>query len=182
MNESASHNIEQVCAWLEEFLLSFNFSLPGKDRNLGRDLAHVFAASISERSASESRGADGSEKWPANKRRYAKMKADHYGWPEEKPNYRTGQMLSHASLFGRTKVKDQLVELIYGRQEPPEECYSPFDLRTEAMKKADESITDVEKAEYASTERPFFEVDDDVEADVIEAADEALDEYILLQG
>jgi hypothetical protein len=179
---ASAYNIDEIIAWLIDFLDSFNFNLPGVDRNLGRDLAHVFAGQIESRAATESRGADPQE-WEPNEPGYAKRKEAAYGWPDKKPNYRTGQMLSRASVFGRTRVvDDKVVELVYGTAKPPKATHSPEDNRTPSEVQSDESITDVEKAEYASWKRPFFEVDDVVEEAVIDAADQALDQYILKFG
>lgn len=178
----SAYNMPDVIAWLTDFLDSFNFNLPGVDRNLGRDLAHVFAGQIEARAATESRGAD-PWRWDRNEPGYEARKTAAYGWPDDKPNYRTGQMLSQASVFGRTRVvDDKVVELVYGTDKPPKGTYSPEDNRTPSEVQADEAVTDVEKAEYASWKRPFFEVDDVVEEAVIDAADQALDQYILKFG
>jgi len=178
----ANHmNADEVIDWLRRLIESFNFSLPGKDQNLGRDLAHVLAGQIAERSAQLGRGADAAE-WPPNPPVYAALKAEHYGWPDRKPNYRTGQMLSQESLFGRTTVQDQLVEVVYGTGVAASRTFSPLDNRTPSEKKADESTTDLQKAEWATPKRPFFDFDDVIEEAVIEEADKALNTYILDAG
>ena len=179
-----SSNIDEVVAWLESFVNGFNFLLPGMDSSLGRDLAHVVAGRIGERAAQQSRGADPAP-WDRVSARYLPRKRRKYGWPEAdgKPNYATGQMLSHASLMGETRVSDQLVEMHYGTGDPPRRTASPTDGRTPRETAADERATDREKAGYAhELGRDFYEIDDDIEAAVIEEADQHLAEYLRTHG
>jgi hypothetical protein len=46
-------NIDQVITDLEAFVASFDFTIPGKDQSLGRDVANTFALGIQARSAEE---------------------------------------------------------------------------------------------------------------------------------
>ena len=175
-----SSNIDEVITWLRSFVDGFDFTLPGKDQNLGRDLAHVGAAYIEQRSG-QHRGAD--KTWAKNAEPYRTIKEKHYGWVDD-PNSRTGQMLSQASLFGQTQVQAKLVEMRYGTGQPPQRNYSPVDNRTPSDIKADEAITDIEKAWFAHTtgDRPFYEADQGMEDEVIAEADRALADYILKFG
>jgi hypothetical protein len=182
-------NIKDVTAWLENFVAGFNFLRPGTDQNLGRDLAHVVAGRISERATQRSRGADPSP-WreltdkPAGKG-YKSRKQKAYGWAEAdgKPNVRTGQMVSEESCMGDTRVGEQLVEIHYGEDRPPAKTHSPVDRRTPSQIRGDEKVTDRQKAGYAvELDRSFFEVDDDIEAAVIEEARLHLEHYILTEG
>lgn len=179
VNMDAS-NIDQVADWLEEFVHGFNFLRPGLDQNMGRDLCHIIAGRIATRAATESRGAD-EMRWDAVSSKRKEVKAKAYGWNESdgKPNYATGQMLSHASLFGAPRVSEQVVDMVYGTDTPPARTYSPIDNRTDSQRQADEQVTDREKAAYAhEMGRDFYEVDDEIEAAVIEEAQQHLDVYI----
>lgn len=199
-------NADEVRRWLERFVMSFNFTRPGVDRNMGRDLAHLVAGKIAERSA-KGLAPDGT-KWKRNSDRpnprrgtlavpgfanigtartggYLTEKRKRYGWPESdgKPNYRTGQMLSHLSLFGDTVVGPDTVEMHYGIDVPPDRTYSPVDNRTASQVRADEAVTDREKAGYAvENDRPFYELDDDIRDAVLEEAERLLSDYIAKEG
>jgi hypothetical protein len=181
----ATSNIDDVVRTLAAFVHSFNFTLPGIDQSLGRDLAGVVARGIQRRAAKESRGKD-PQRWYANSDKYRRVKAKAYGWGEldGKPNFRTGQMLSLMSLLGTPRVTPDLVEMIYGTGTAPAGCWSPWDQRTEAQKTADMAMTDVEKAEYAHDQyknrpaRPFYEWNEDIRDQCIETAAKALDHYL----
>ncbi len=182
-------NIKDVVNWLEHFVAGFNFTLPGTDQNMGRDLAKVVAGRISERAVQKSRGADPGQ-WRENSdnppgKGYKSRKRKAYGWAESdgKPNVRTGQMVSEESCMGDTRVGEQLVEMHYGEDRPPTKNHSPVDRRTPSQIRADEKVTDRQKAGYAvEMDRPFFEVDDDIEEAVIEEARLHLNNYILAKG
>lgn len=174
-----SSNIREVTAWLRAVVEGWSFQRPGIDQSLGRDLCHVIADGIAERS---SQGQDASGAlWLANDPLYAAIKARHYGWPDPPPvNYRTGQMLSHLSLLGSPEVGEREIMMRYGIGESPgATTWSPADNRTPGMRKSDAFMTDVEKAEIAHVDgRGFYEADDAIEKAVIEAAGEALDTYL----
>ena len=174
---------DEVCDWIERFVLSFDFTRPGLDRSRGRDLAHVVAGQIAARSSAHQRGAD-PEKWERNEKRYRRRKERSYGWADD-PNYRTGQMLSEASLFGEPIVEPRLITMRYGTDEKPDRTWSPQDNRSPAEVRKDESVTDRQKAGWAHQEtaerpaRPFYELDDEIASAVIEVAADALREYLL---
>lgn len=149
------------------------------DQSLGRDLCHVVAWRISERSADQQdpTGAP----WPANERRYARRKAAHYGWPEDDAtNYRTGQMLSHLSLLGQPDVQETEILMRYGTgQAPGVSTWSPEDHRTPGERAADSAVTDQQKAMWAHEKnRGFYEADSVMRDRVIEAAGDALATYL----
>ncbi len=182
----SSSNIHEVVTWLENFVDGFNFELPGVDQSMGRDLAHIVAGRISERGTQDSRGKDPA-RWkelsdnPGGKG-YKTRKRKAYGWtePDGKPNVRTTQMLSEKSCFGNTVVTAKLVEIHYGIDAPPSRCDSPTDNRTPSQKKADAAVTDRQKAGWAHKKgRPFFELDDDIEAAVVKEAETFLVKYVL---
>lgn len=173
----------QVCDWIERFVRSFDFNRPGVDRSLGRDLAHAVAGGIAARAADESRGADPAP-WEENEPRYARRKRRSYGW-DDAPNYRTGQMLSHASLLGEPVVEPARITMVYGTGEAPDGCWSPADNRSPSEIRADQSVTDRQKAAWTTEggdsrpARPFYQLDDEIRVHVVEAAADALREYLL---
>ena len=182
----ASSNIGDVMEFLRDFVEGFDFTRPGRDQSLGRDLAHAQVDQIMTRS-SKFQSPDGSQ-WTGNStspwRRYPQgykqWKEEQYGW-DDAPNYRTGQMLSQLSLFGRTRIEPRQITLIYGIEAAPTRSASPnghLNLET------DGKVTDVQKATWAhggekgKPARPFYGVGDgDAEA-LCAVAREALHEYI----
>jgi hypothetical protein len=177
-------NIDDVVGWLEQFIRGFNFLRPGKDQNLGRDLARVVAGQIFERATQESRGAN-PQRWAALTPKYLTRKRRAHGWPEEdgKPNFKTGQMLSYESLLGQPQITEAEVLMVYGTGDPPRDCKSPVDNRTQHERDKDERVTDRDKGGWAHAKgRPFYELDETIEEAVIEEAHIALDEYILTEG
>lgn len=192
----ADSNIKEVVGWLHQFVASFNFTRPGVDRSMGRDLAHLVAGLIADRCA-KGLAPDGTHWKPVSDTPwgppgsgfqfpgYRTRKRQAYGWPEAdgKPNYRTGQMLSHLSLFGNTVVGPDLIEMHYGIDAAPAGCYSPVDNRTASERRADESVTDREKAGWAEdNDRPFYELDDEIRDAVLEEAERLLSDYISKEG
>ena len=115
----AFSNIDQVILWLRDFVEGYNFTRPGKDQSLGRDLAWQMVDCIMVR-ASQFQGPDG-EEWAGNSTKsspwlpggYKQWKEETYGW-DDAPNYRTGQMLSQLSLYGRTTIEPRQITMIYG--------------------------------------------------------------------
>jgi hypothetical protein len=85
-------NIGRVEACLGGFVALFNFTRPGTDQGLERDLARKESQLIGERALVEKRGAG--EPWDLNEPKYAEWKAERYKIGTEEPNSRTGQMLS----------------------------------------------------------------------------------------
>lgn len=166
--------IEEVRDWLEGFVRSFNFELPGREGGtLGEDVVHKVAELIQIRSVTEQRGANAI--WFANSPRYRDWKAMHYGVFDQ-VNTRTGQMLSHESLLGRPQITADQVLMTYGTGSPPARSAAP----TGYLSDQDQAITDYEKAQFAhAQDRPFYEVDDEIERKTIEHVGEYLDRYIL---
>jgi hypothetical protein len=175
---------DEVVGWLERFAHSFNFTRPGLDQSLGRDMAMAQIQRILDRCA-QFVGPDGTP-WEENSdtptpwmpNGYKQWKADHYGW--DHPNYRTGQMLSKASMAGNIEITADEVKIGYGLGLPPRAGYSP----TGHCSDEDRAVTDREKAEWAHMEtrhrraRPFFGVGEgDAEA-VQKVAFENLSTYL----
>jgi len=147
----ASSNIDQVVAWLEQFVADFDFTRPGVDQNLGRDIANVVVERIQDRSQQQL-DPDGSP-WPENSTKpspwmpngYKAWKEERYGWSQ--PGYRTGQMLGITALKGQTEIEQKKVTLRYGWGAQTHQSFAP----TGYLSKQDEKRTDREKAEYAHT-------------------------------
>ncbi|WP_165072127.1 hypothetical protein [Paludisphaera rhizosphaerae] len=175
---------QEVHDWIEKFVHGFDFTRPGLDRSLGRDIAHEVAGQIAARS-SILQDPDGQD-WDENEPMYRKRKQRSYGW-DHAPNYRTGQMLSHASLFGDPIVEARTIVMVYGTGDPPGGIWSPHDNRSASEKRQDEAVTDREKAAWATEgdaqnnrpARPFYAVDDSIRAAVIEICADALREYLI---
>lgn len=179
-------DIHQVCAWLQSFADSFDFTRPGLDQSLGRDMKNVQVQRILDRCA-QHEAPDGSI-WLSNSDTptlwmpdgYRQWKFDLYGWADE-PNYKTGQMLSKLSMGAASTITAKEIRIAYGTGQPPTKSYSPkgfFDVDTDGQ------VTDIEKAEWAHMDaphrpaRPFFGVGQgDAEA-LVECAQDNLNDYI----
>jgi hypothetical protein len=85
----------------------------------------------------------------------------------------TGQLLSLLSLFGRTTVTDELVEMRYGIDQPPTSAFNGTDLTDEDL-----AVTDVQKAGWCEVTRPFYGLDDGIRDKAQATADEALHDYL----
>jgi hypothetical protein len=181
----ATPNIDEVCRWLQEFAESFDFTRPGKDQSVGRDLALTIVhgpdvggqGGILGRCAAGV-GADGTP-WPPNAPEVSARKQEDYGWDE--PNRRTGQMLSQQSLYGRTRIEPDQVTLVYGTGQPPSGSAAPSGYSS----KADRETPDVLKASLAHSgqgrkgiRRPFYEATREDAENVSAVAQENLNEYI----
>ena len=89
------------------------------------------------------------------RRPYRSKKGKKYG--TTKTNFRTGQMISRASVLGTVIITKNSVEIRYGTGQPPTSSVNGY------IEERDKQITDVEKAEYADElGRPFFELDDQI--------------------
>jgi hypothetical protein len=170
-------NIDQVVSWLENWVNSYDFTRPSKDQSLGRDIATKVVEGIERRSSDQNQGA--TTVWPPNAPTYAASKQKRYGWSH--PNYRTGQMLSKASLFGRTTIAPQEVTMRYGTDTPPSGSAAPSGYISDH----DRYVTDTEKASFPHSgqsrrqvKRPFYELDDEITRQVLDVCRENLDSYI----
>lgn len=183
----ADSNINEVMAYLHAFVDGFDFTRPGKDQSLGRDLAKTQVDRIMVRAEQGQCGPDG-VRWARNSTKsspwlpggYKQWKEEQYGWPDE-PNRRTNQMLSQTSLYGKTTIAPREIMMIYGTGDAPTDSKSPNGFFDE---KTDGQVTDLQKAEWAHEDsgdkpgRPFYGVGEgDAEA-LIEVGQENLDGYI----
>lgn len=147
----------------------FNFTIPGKDQSLGRDLAAGAALMISDRSISEQGNAQG-QPWDANERKYKAMKERKHG--VYSVGVLTGQMLSLESMKGETTVEANEVVMVYGTNTEPTKFSTYGDLKPNEP-------TDREKAEwFADGGREFYELSEDDANNLIIEAAEALADYL----
>jgi len=74
----ATRNIDQIVAYLDWFVASFDFTRPGIAQNLGRDVANVVVERIQKQSSEELAGPDGNP-WPQNSTQES-PKGGYKGW------------------------------------------------------------------------------------------------------
>lgn len=108
---SVSSNLGDVALWIDSIVESIDFTMPGRDQSLGRDLAGVVAEGIVDRSVPDAVSPDGSG-WAANEARYAAWKRAKFA--ADQPGILSGQMLSLESVKGQVKVTPDSVEMTYG--------------------------------------------------------------------
>jgi hypothetical protein len=170
---------------LTDFIDGFDFTRPGHNQSLARDVADLVIARIQDRSW-RGEAPDGST-WVENSSKptqwhpqgYRKYKDDIYGWDD--PNYRTGQMLSKMSLGGKVVISQKVIEIGYGTDSAPTRGGSP----TSALLDADKKVTDTQKAEWAHNPtggrpaRKFFGVGAGDPEKIVELVQENLNDYIL---
>ncbi len=182
MSQNNKINVDEVANWLEQFVDGFNFLLPGIDQCLGRDMINAVAFGIADRSSAH-QAAD-TTPWEDNSddpsgKGYKSQKAKDYGVFDE-PNFRTGQMLSLASLKGRPLIEEKSILMQYGTGDPPTTSAAP----TGYLSVEDKKISDIEKAIYAHTSdtnrpaRPFYELDDTIRQNVIDVCADSMAQYI----
>lgn len=170
MSVSIEANSDDVGAWLDGTVGSFNFERTGEDQSLGRDLAGVVAQGMIDRTAKDQKTVDGEELRP-NEEKYRKRKRRLY--EVDQPLWRTGQMLSLPSMIGKVTVSADQIEMRYGIGEAPTRS-----MTGDYISKEDKEITDVEKAGYVSEARPFYGLDDQIIDEVKKAAGEALGAHL----
>ena len=153
-------NADQLEAWLKDFARTIDFTRPGKDQSLGRDIISALALNIQRRAAVESSGARPSGRvtpFAPLKPDYRREKQRLYGI-DGQPNFRTGQMLSLASLIGKPRITPHALTMVYGLEMPPSRSVAP----TGRLSAEDEETLDTDKARYAHKgtkhriARPFY--------------------------
>ena len=168
-------NQAKLLADLKALSLGFGFHATIEGKSLGRDVAGLTADMIAARSIDKEAGASGT--WPQNAdnppgKGYRSWKSRKYN--VDKPNIRTGQMLSIESLLGATTVDTHSVQMLYGTGRPPgrSAASSYFDPKT------DGATTDIEKAYFCSDIRPFYELDEEISTAVFERIADCCQEYL----
>jgi hypothetical protein len=174
-------------AFLEGFVDSFDFTRPGIDQTLGRDVKGLAAQRIYDRAITTKGGVSGP--WPENEPVYAAAKEKRYDTDPQDPNVRTGQMLSQQSIEGRSTVEPKQVTMVYGTNTLPNGLRDggALPLKTRGPNKGQpiDDKTDVEKAYFAHTgqsmhkiKRPFYEVNESDAEAVVELCQENLNDLI----
>lgn len=174
-----SANVDQVMAFLDDFLHSIQFTRPGIEGSMGKDAAMTIIrgphatmqGGIMGRCAQEV--TPEGRPWPHNSAEYAADKERRYGWSET--NRRTNQMLSQESLYGRTRIEPEAVTLVYGTGSPPSSSGAP----TGYMSKGDAKTPDTIKAALAhSSNRDFYRANDDDAKNVTAVLQETVNQMI----
>ncbi|WP_422932029.1 hypothetical protein [Singulisphaera sp. PoT] len=167
---ASSSNIDEIGQWLRDLVATVDFTMPGQNASLGKDMADAVALGIQERSVPDAKSADGGT-WAANASKYADYKRRRY--KTDQPGLRSGQMLSLQSLLGVPQVSPDEVVMQYGIGQAPQRAATGVPLT-----KSDQEITDIEKAYFFSKDRPFYELDEDIADECVKLAGEALDEHL----
>lgn len=162
-------DIDALARDLDALVAGIDFSMPGRDQALGRDLAGVIAQGIVDRTVAEQRSVDGGV-LKANVPQYRAWKAAKYG--SYQPLVRTGQMTSFPSVLGEVTIVSSDVRMRYGTGSAPTSSSTGY------LSDSDRAVTDRDKAGYVSDDRPFYGLDDRIADAVIEAAGDALDDYL----
>jgi hypothetical protein len=144
-------NISKVVAWLDQFVDGFDFTRPGKDQSLGRDAKSKAAQLIHDRSLIDRTGfltawqpnSETPTKW--HPQGYRQWKGENYGTGS--PNNRTGQMLSKASMEGRSTVEAKQFTMIFSTDKSTDKAR--FGNPTAKQLARDQKVTDTCKAYLA---------------------------------
>ena len=163
---------DRVGELVMEVIDTFDFTLPGRDQSLGRDLCIQAASDM------EVRGNDGKDvagnAFKPNEEEYAAYKDEKYG--VDRPGELGGQMLSLLSLLGNPVIEKDKILMTYGLGVPPSKNTS----RTGVLMLDQElTATDVEKAEYM-VERGnlFYGFDPAMEEALVRIVEERLEQHI----
>jgi hypothetical protein len=148
-------NIDEVAAWEKALIDSFDFTRPGTDQSLGRDMAGDVAEGIHERTVDRRQDVDGN-KLVANEYHYAAWKAETLNVYQ--PLVKTGQMTSLLSLIGDVTVTPNEIVMSYGTGDQDAE-----------------GATDRDKAAWNSGKWPFYAIDDLIVAKLVDRAADAFD-------
>lgn len=164
-------NIDEVARWIDDVVDSVNFTMPGRDASLGRDMAGVVAEGIIDRSVPDAVSPDGGT-WAPNEARYAAYKRKKFA--ADQPGILSGQMLSLESVRGEVKVLPNSVEMTYGIGATPSRS------RTGApLSASQQATTDKDKARhFADGGREFYGLDRTIAEAVMIEVESAIADYI----
>lgn len=169
LSDNARATINAYFTELRNLLEEFNFTRPGKDHVLGKDIAHVVANGIFDRTISKQAGPAGT--FPPNDAGYTARKLAQY--KVELIGVRTGQMVSIPSLLGKVQIEPLRVTIAYGTDMPPTRGMTGY------ISEQDKKVTDTQKAEWFTAKKgDFYELDDQIAEKVCDKFAERLDEYI----
>ena len=155
---------------VEALVETFDFSLPGRDQSLGRDVAVRIAAQIAERCA---KGVDPEGKpWKPNAPGYASYKRVRYNVYQ--PGELGGQMTSLESLVGQPEISRDEITMKYGTGERPARASRSGT----QLRESETTATDREKAQYFhDSGREFYGLTDEDAGSVTEMLVEALGKH-----
>jgi hypothetical protein len=163
-------NGDEIAAWLDAVVAGFDFTLPGIDQSLGRDLARTAAQGMIDRAVDEGKDPDGAPLKP-NAEPYRSWKRKKYS--VEAPLVRTGQMLSLESMMGETSVSADRIDMVYGTGEAPTRGSTGY------ISESDKKVTDRQKAAYVTDGgRRFYEFDRQIASAIVAQAGEAFGRYL----
>lgn len=146
-------NIDELGGRLADIIRTTGFEMElTEGKTLGEFCVDVIVGAIQVR-ADYQQGADG--RWPDNDPVYLDRKEREFG--ETRVNFRTNQMLSDASLRGKTTITNHVVTMEYGTGKPADTSPTGY------LSDDDRSKTDVEKAYWANQQdRRFYDIGEDV--------------------
>lgn len=181
---SQNSNIDEVTAWLEGWLDTVDFTLPGAGQGLGQEIIHTIASGIQKRASQDKCDSD-HVPWEANADNppghgYASYKERAYGWVDQ-PNYRTGQTWSLLNLIGTSKVTPKEVTMEGGLDVAPSRSVAPSGY----MSRGDRLVTGREKLQLAHEHtrnrpmRPGYAIADEDVVAVIEVCTESVSNYVV---
>lgn len=164
-------NINEVKLWLHGIVDSFDFTRPGKDGSLGRDMAGVVAEGIIDRSVPDAVSPDGSG-WAANEARYAAWKRAKFA--ADQPGILSGQMLSLESVRGDVKVTPTEVTMNYGIGSGASRSRTGA-----ALSASQQATTDRDKARhFAEGGREFYGMDRQIADAVVAEVEDAIADHL----
>lgn len=167
----SSSNADEISAWLDKIIDGIDFTMPGRDKSLGRDLAGVVAQGIIDRSVPVAVDPGGTP-WDDNEDPYKGWKARKYD--ARQPGILTGQMLSLESIIGDTAIASETVEMRYGTDTPAKSSRNGVD-----PPKAKEPPTDRQKAEwFTESGREFYALDEKIADKCVKEMSEGVGDYL----
>ena len=173
MADDVTTNILEHEAEFRRLIDAFDFTSPGKDASLGKDLAVAVANGIVERTTVDQLGSSGSPLKALSTAYKARKVKDH---GVGLIGVRTGQMLSLESVLGDVTITADEVTLAYGTGEAPTKFATHGDLKPNEP-------TDREKADwFGSGGREFYAIDEAIAEAAAELAREALQDYLAENG
>lgn len=165
-------NPDRVNDLVAAAVATFDFTRPGNDQSLGRDLAVRVAKGISDRS-NEGKGPDG-ENFKENEDVYARYKLARYD--VDRPGELGGQTFSLLSCLGKPEVSSDEVVMNYGWGKTPDRSVARNGV---ALRPSELTATDREKAVHLTDSgRAFYQLDDAIAESCVELAYDSLAEHL----
>lgn len=186
-------NVDEVEQALLELIDGFGFDASVEGKAVALDVADAFALGVNAMVGDQK--ILGGQPMPPLDWFYSEEKAKDYGF--DIAGYRTGQMLSMVSLIGKLDISRDLLVISYGTGMPPTRGSGP----TGYISEEDKEVTDTEKAgwfqegfvgtvsyttrsgksvsyEVNRPPRPFYGVEPETEAMIVEVIQDNLHKYI----